>query len=61
MNEKDMFLQTWEREFKTTLKVLKAFPADKLDFKPHERSMSAEDLTGLIRESERRRSTTKEK
>ena len=44
MNEKDMFLQTWEREFKTTLKVLKAYPADKLDFKPHERSMSAKDL-----------------
>ena len=44
MNEKDMFLQTWEREYRTTLKVLKAYPADKLDFKPHERSMSARDL-----------------
>jgi uncharacterized damage-inducible protein DinB len=44
MNEKDMFLQRWEREFKTTLKVLRAFPADKLDFRPHERSMSAREL-----------------
>ncbi len=44
MNEKDMFLKTWEREFQTTLKVLKAFPTDKLEFKPHERSMSARDL-----------------
>lgn len=32
MNEKDLLLQTWEREFKTTLKVLKAYPANKLDF-----------------------------
>jgi hypothetical protein len=39
-----MFLQTWEREFQTTLKVLKAYPANKLDFKPHERSMSAKEL-----------------
>jgi len=44
MNEKDMFLKTWEREFQTTLKVLKAYPADKLNFKPHDRSMSAKDL-----------------
>lgn len=44
MNEKEMFLKTWEREFQTTLKVLKAFPGDKLEFKPHERSMSARDL-----------------
>jgi len=44
MNEKEMFLKTWEREFQTTFKVLKAYPANKLDFKPHERSMSAGEL-----------------
>jgi len=44
MTEKEMFLQTWEREFRTTLKVLKAFPANKLDFKPHERSTPAREL-----------------
>ena len=42
--EKDMFLSTWETEFKTTLKVLKAYPADKLDLKPAEKSKSARDL-----------------
>ncbi|HTK82473.1 MAG TPA: DinB family protein [Bacteroidota bacterium] len=42
--EKDMFLQTWEREFQTTLKILKAYPADKLDLKPSEKSKSARDL-----------------
>jgi uncharacterized damage-inducible protein DinB len=44
MSEKEMFLQTWEREFQTTLKVLKAYPSNKLDLKPHERSRSAKDL-----------------
>lgn len=44
MNLKDQFLEAWEREFPTTLKVLKAFPANEGDFKPHERSQSAKDL-----------------
>ncbi len=44
MSEKEMFIQTWEREFQTTLKVLKAYPSNKLDLKPHERSRSAKDL-----------------
>ena len=44
MNEQEMYLNGWEREFQTTVKVLKAFPADKLDFKPHERSRSAREL-----------------
>jgi uncharacterized damage-inducible protein DinB len=44
MTEKEMFLQSWEREFQTTLKVLKAYPTNKLDFKPHERSRSAKEL-----------------
>ncbi len=44
MTEKEMYLQGWEREFQTTVKVLKAYPANKLDFKPHERSRSAREL-----------------
>jgi uncharacterized damage-inducible protein DinB len=44
MNEKEMFLQAWEREFQTTLKVLKGYPKEKLDLKPAERSRTAKDL-----------------
>ncbi len=44
MTEKDMFIQTWEREFQTTIKLLKAYPLNKLDLKPHERSRSAKEL-----------------
>lgn len=42
--EKQMFLQTWNMEVQTTTKVLRAYPSDQLDFRPHERSRSARDL-----------------
>jgi len=45
---KEQFIGAWEREFPTTLKVLKAFPASQLDFKPHERSMPAKQLAWLF-------------
>jgi uncharacterized damage-inducible protein DinB len=48
MTEKEMFLQTWDREFQTTLKVLKAYPKDKLDWRPHERSRSARELAWVF-------------
>lgn len=48
MSEKEMFLQSRDREFQTTLKVLKAYPADKLDLKPHERSRSARELAWVF-------------
>ena len=44
MTEKEMFLRTWEREFQTTLRVLKAYPKDKLDLKPSEKSRTAREL-----------------
>ncbi len=44
MTEKDQFLNTMAREFPTTLKVLKAFPAAKGDMKPHARAKSAREL-----------------
>jgi uncharacterized damage-inducible protein DinB len=44
MTEKEMYLSVNEREFKTTVRVLQALPADKLDFKPHERSRTAGHL-----------------
>ncbi|MGA9118120.1 MAG: DinB family protein, partial [Bacteroidota bacterium] len=38
----------WEHEYETTLKLFNAFPGDKLDFKPHERSRTARDLAWTI-------------
>ncbi|MFL5579381.1 MAG: DinB family protein [Gemmatimonadaceae bacterium] len=38
------FLETFRRECATTKKVLRAFPAERADLKPHERSNSAQQL-----------------
>jgi uncharacterized damage-inducible protein DinB len=43
-SEKQMFLQSFQRESATTLKVLKAYPAERADYRPHEKSRSAKEL-----------------
>jgi len=44
MDAKEIFLRIWDREATTTVKVIRAFPPDSLDVKPHERSRSIRDL-----------------
>jgi len=44
MSEKKAFLDAWDREGATTLKVLRAFPEGKTDLKPHETCRSANEL-----------------
>ena len=49
MTEKEMFLNAWQREFGTTLKILKQLPADKAGFKPAaEKTKSAQDLATIF-------------
>lgn len=52
MTEKEMYLQSWEREVQTTAKVLRAYPPDKLDYKPHEKSRSARELAWVFVQEE---------
>jgi len=42
------FLTTWENEFRTTLRVFSAFPAERLDYRPHEVSKTARELMWTI-------------
>lgn len=44
MTEKDQFLATLERESQTTLKIMKAYPANRMDFQPAEKSSNAAKL-----------------
>jgi uncharacterized damage-inducible protein DinB len=44
MSEKDMFLTEWDREFGTTMKLLKNYPGDKVEMKPSDRSRSAREI-----------------
>ncbi len=52
MTEREQFIQKWEREFQTTLKVLKSYPDDKRDLRPHAKSPSAIELAWKIVEEE---------
>jgi uncharacterized damage-inducible protein DinB len=49
MTEKEMFINNWQREFGTTLKILKALPADKSEFKPAApKTRSAKELATVF-------------
>jgi uncharacterized damage-inducible protein DinB len=45
---RDTFLQTLEREHATTVRLLRAYPADKLDLQPHPKSKTARELAFLF-------------
>lgn len=45
---RDVFLDTFERECQTTLKVLRAFPEDKADIRPHAKGKSARELAFIF-------------
>src|SRR4051794_19066308 len=44
MSVPDFFVKTWESEMPAFGRVLRALPADKLDYRPHDRSSAAGDL-----------------
>ncbi|MDP3795329.1 MAG: DinB family protein [bacterium] len=48
MSERELFIGMWEGELARTLRVMRAYPADKADFKPHERSRSALELEATV-------------
>lgn len=43
-HSKQVFLETYDREHETTMRVLRAYPADQLDLRPHPKSNSARQL-----------------
>lgn len=48
MISKDAFVSLFKKETTKTLNVMRAFPPDKGDFKPHERSSTALQLTSTF-------------
>lgn len=44
MDAKETFRRIWDREFRTTLSVLRSFSSDQIDVKPHQRPRSVCDL-----------------
>ena len=48
MTEKDIYLASFEREFQTTKKVLKAYPPQQSELKPAEKSKNARELAWML-------------
>ncbi|MBI2401967.1 MAG: DinB family protein [Gemmatimonadetes bacterium] len=45
---REQFLEAYEREHQTTLRVLRAYPKDKLDLRPHPTCKSARELAWMF-------------
>lgn len=52
MTEKEAFLNVHRRECQTTQNILKAFPANKMDLRPHEKSRTARELASVLANQE---------
>jgi len=48
LSNREFFIERWEREYPAFVRVLKALPADRLDYRPHPRSRSAGELVALL-------------
>ena len=48
ISTRDRFLEVYEQEFQRTLRVLKAYPGDKQELKPHPKSKSARELAWMF-------------
>jgi uncharacterized damage-inducible protein DinB len=47
-NPKQQFLEVFEREHATTVKVLRAYPGDQLDLRPHKMCKTARELAWMF-------------
>ena len=45
---KEQYLEAYEREHEITMRVLRAYPADKLDLRPHHRLKTARELAWVF-------------
>ena len=48
MTEKDQFIEAWTREYATTLKLLRAYPSGKDEFRAAEKSRNARELAWIF-------------
>lgn len=48
MTNKEFFIQCWNNEVPNTVGLIKSLPADKLDYKPNEKSRTARELVSHL-------------
>ena len=47
-SRKQQFLETYEKEHETTMRVLRAYPADQAEYRPNERCKTARELAWIF-------------
>ncbi len=52
LNNREFFIQRWEQEYYAFVRIFKALPQDRLDYRPHPRSRSAGELVALLLSSQ---------
>jgi len=48
LSNREFFIRRWEQESAGFVRVLRALPADQLDYRPHPRSRSAREMAALL-------------
>jgi len=48
LTNREFFIQRWTKEYPAFLRMFKALPADRLDYRPHPRSRAAGELVALL-------------
>jgi uncharacterized damage-inducible protein DinB len=48
LSNREFFIHRWEQEYPAFVRVFKALPPDRLDYRPHPRSRSAGELVALL-------------
>ena len=52
LSNREFFILRWEQEYPAFVRLFRALPADKLDYRPHPRSRSAGELVALLLSSQ---------
>jgi len=48
LSNREFFIERWQQEYPAFVRVFKALPAERLDYRPHPRSRSAAELVALL-------------
>ena len=48
LSNREFFIQRWQQEYSAFVRVFKALPSDRLEYRPHPRSRSAGELVALL-------------
>ena len=48
LSNREFFIQRWQQEYHAFIRLFKALPADRLEYRPHPRSRSAGELVALL-------------